>query len=133
MYVCVRVCACVVDSPARYPVHVTAHLALGMMGMGDMWNPTANCYQPAADVIKEHGLEALVLAPKEGLALINGTQFISSLTAEALVRAEVLAKQADIIAAVTMEAVRATPTPFEHRVHAVRGQVRVRLSARAVL
>ncbi len=69
----------------------------------------------------------VALVAQEGLALINGTQFITSLTAEALVRAELCAKQADIIAAVTMEAVRATPTPFEHRVHAVRGQVRHRV------
>ncbi len=43
-----------------------AHLALGMMGMGMMWNPTAREYQPAADVIAAHGLQALVLAPKVG-------------------------------------------------------------------
>jgi hypothetical protein len=60
---------------------------------------------------------------QEGLALINGTQFICALTAEAVVRAELCAKQADIIAAVTMEAVRATPAPFAERVHTVRNQV----------
>ena len=60
---------------------------------------------------------------QEGLALINGTQFICALTAEAVARADLCSKQADIIAAVTMEAVRATPTPFAERVHIVRNQV----------
>lgn len=125
---------------------MTAHLALGMMGEGLMWSPTANEYQPAAKVIAEHGLLPVQLMPKvarrwrfgclcccaltpwrslwqEGLALINGTQFICALTAEAIARADVLSKQADIIAAVTMEAVRATPTPFVEKVHTVRNQV----------
>jgi hypothetical protein len=54
---------CCVDAPV--PAHPrAAHLALGMMGMGMMWNPKAKEYQPAADVIAAHGLEALVLAPK---------------------------------------------------------------------
>jgi histidine ammonia-lyase len=102
-----------------------AHLALGMIGEGQMWNPSSGAYEDAADVIREFGLTPVTMGPKEGLALINGTQFISALTAEAVVRAEMLAKQADIIAAVTMEAVRATPVPFEHRIHVARGQVSV--------
>lgn len=122
-----------------------------MLGEGKMWNPTHERYENAADVLAQHGLQPLELAEKEGLALINGTQFISSLTAEAVTRAESLAHTADIIAAVrglssaipvasavlmplvalervratqqvTMEALRARPEPFEARVHDARGQ-----------
>jgi histidine ammonia-lyase len=97
-----------------------AHMTAAMLGEGD-----ALPGRPAAEALAAAGLVRITLGPKEGLALINGTQFISALTAEAVVRAEMLAKQADIIAAVTMEAVRATPVPFEHRIHVARGQVSV--------
>ena len=72
------------------------------MGEGKMWNPTTEKYENAADVMAAHGLVPLELAEKEGLALINGTQFISSITAEAVTRAEALAHTADIIAAVRL-------------------------------
>jgi len=99
-----------------------AHLALGMLGEGMMWDPTTQRYRAAAEVLADHGLEPVKLHMKEGLALINGTQFITSLCAEALTRAETLALQADVIAAVSMEALRCTTAPFDVRVHAARGQ-----------
>jgi histidine ammonia-lyase len=76
-----------------------SHLALGLMGEGKMWDPTANDWRLATDVLKKHGLTPLELQAKEGLALINGTQLIASLGAEAIVRAKRIARQADIVAA----------------------------------
>ncbi len=58
-----------------------AHLALGMMGEGRMWSPKTG-WDDAAAVLKSNGIPPVQLGPKEGLALINGTQLVSSLGAE---------------------------------------------------
>jgi histidine ammonia-lyase len=97
-----------------------AHLALGLCGEGEMWNPKTNAYQPAAVVLKENGLEPLDLQAKEGLALINGTQFITALGAEAIVRAERLAYTADIVSALTLEALKGTRVAFNEEIHKAR-------------
>ncbi|KAH7711834.1 Histidine ammonia-lyase [Aphelenchoides avenae] len=55
-----------------------AHLALGLLGEGKMWSPRTG-WAPAADVLEANGLQPMVLGPKEGLALINGTQMVSAL------------------------------------------------------
>jgi len=72
-----------------------SHLALGLIGEGKLWNPNTGTYEDAKKVFKEFGIE-LVLGPKEGLALINGTEFITSLGSEVVVRAENACKAADI-------------------------------------
>lgn len=110
----------------------SAHVALGLMGEGKMWNPTARQYEDAAKVIHEHGLEPLRLAPKEGLALINGTQMQSSLLAEALVRSRLLGRQADLVAGCTLEALRAVSDAFLPEVHAIRGHAGQIESARRI-
>lgn len=97
-----------------------SHMALGMMGEGKMWNPQTENFEDAAKVLQEHGLEPITLAAKEGLALINGTQFICALGSEALVRAERLAKQADIVAAMSVEVLRGTNKAFDARIHRAR-------------
>ncbi|XP_061662106.1 histidine ammonia-lyase-like isoform X2 [Syngnathoides biaculeatus] len=104
-----------------------AHLALGLMGEGRMWSPQSG-WADAKAVLKGHGLKPLVLKPKEGIAAINGTQFISSLGAEAVERAWGVARQADVIAALSLEALRGSARPFHRAIHAVRphpGQVEV--------
>ncbi|XP_015777988.1 PREDICTED: histidine ammonia-lyase-like [Acropora digitifera] len=58
-----------------------AHLALALLGEGQMWSPRSG-WADASLVLKAHGLRPLDLEPKEGLALINGTQLITSLGAE---------------------------------------------------
>lgn len=83
-----------------------SHLALGIMGEGQMWDPTHHEYRPAAQVLEAHHILPIKLTAKEGLALINGTQFITALTAEALIRAENLIAQGDVVAALTLEALR---------------------------
>jgi histidine ammonia-lyase len=113
-----------------------SHIALGMMGEGKMWNPLTSQFEDAAHVLKENGLEPITLEAKEGLALINGTQFISALGAEALVRAEMCAKQADIIAAMSIDALRGSNKAFDARIHRARkhmGQQQVAGRLRSVL
>lgn len=57
-----------------------AHLALGMLGEGQMWSPKTG-WAPAKHVLDANGLEPLELGPKEGLALINGTQMVTAIGA----------------------------------------------------
>ncbi|XP_071369644.1 histidine ammonia-lyase-like [Centroberyx affinis] len=112
-----------------------AHLTLGLMGEGRMWSPQSG-WADAKAVLEGHGLTPLVLKPKEGLALINGTQMISSLGAEAVERAVGVARQADIIAALSVEALRGTTKAFHSAVHAVRphpGQMEVAQRLRSLL
>jgi urocanate hydratase len=92
------------------------------MGEGQMWNSLSERFELASEVLAAHNIEPVQLAAKEGLAMINGTQLIASLGAEALVRSRLLAVQSDVVAGVTMEALRARPDAFEEIVHALRGQ-----------
>uniref|UniRef100_A0A8C8LRJ5 Histidine ammonia-lyase n=1 Tax=Oncorhynchus tshawytscha TaxID=74940 RepID=A0A8C8LRJ5_ONCTS len=90
-----------------------AHLTLGLMGEGRMWSPQRG-WDHAKTVLECHGLTPLVLKPKEGIGLINGTQMMSSLAAEAVERAVGVARQADIIAALSLEALRGTTKAFHN-------------------
>jgi len=113
-----------------------AHLALGCIGEGDMWNPTDKVYQPAAEVLAKHGLSPIKLKAKEGLALINGTQFIVAIGVEALVRAERLARAADYICALTVEALRGSVRAYSSPIHEARphrGQIMSARNIRACL
>ncbi|KAG7173174.1 Histidine ammonia-lyase-like [Homarus americanus] len=85
-----------------------SHLALGMMGEGKMWSPKTG-WGNAKYPVK--------LNAKEGIALINGTQLITSLGAEALERAEIVAKQADVVAALTLEVLKGTSRAFDSESH----------------
>ncbi|KAI9142985.1 hypothetical protein BKA69DRAFT_1063686 [Paraphysoderma sedebokerense] len=97
-----------------------SHLALGLLGMGKMWDPTTKKFEDAAQVLERHDLSPIRLGPKEGLAMINGTQFIASLGAEALARAQLLVKQIDVVGALTLEALQGTPKAFDPRIHQAR-------------
>uniref|UniRef100_A0A671PRB6 Histidine ammonia-lyase n=1 Tax=Sinocyclocheilus anshuiensis TaxID=1608454 RepID=A0A671PRB6_9TELE len=93
-----------------------SHLALGLMGEGKMWSPKSG-WADAKYVLEAHGLKPISLKPKEGLALINGTQMITSLGAEAVERAEAIARQVDIIAALTLEVLKGTTKAFDSESH----------------
>jgi len=97
-----------------------SHLALGLMGEGKMWNPTTHSYGDADAVLKQHGLTPITLRAKEGLALINGTQLITSIGAEAVSRARSVARTGDVVAAMTLEALKASARPFHPSIHAAR-------------
>ncbi|XP_078343287.1 histidine ammonia-lyase-like [Oculina patagonica] len=112
-----------------------SHLALGLLGEGQMWSPKSG-WADAGLVLEAHGLKPLELQPKEGLALINGTQFITSLGAEAVHRARLIAKQADVIAAMSLEVLKGTSRAFDALIHKVRphvGQRRVAERLRSLL
>uniref|UniRef100_A0A8C8CL96 Histidine ammonia-lyase n=1 Tax=Oncorhynchus tshawytscha TaxID=74940 RepID=A0A8C8CL96_ONCTS len=112
-----------------------SHLALGLMGEGKMWSPKSG-WADAKYVLEAHGLKPISLKPKEGLALINGTQMITSLGAEAVERAQAIARQADIIAAITLEVLKGTSKAFDSDIHALRphpGQIEVAMRFRALL
>ncbi|XP_025782209.1 histidine ammonia-lyase [Puma concolor] len=112
-----------------------SHLALGLIGEGKMWSPKSG-WADAKYVLEAHGLKPVVLKPKEGLALINGTQMITSLGCEAVERASAIARQADIVAALTLEVLKGTTKAFDTDIHAVRphrGQVEVAFRFRSLL
>ncbi len=71
-----------------------------------MWDPKKKEWGSAAEVLKQNNLEPIQLEAKEGLAMINGTQFIVTFAAEALYRAENLSLVADICGAMTLEALK---------------------------
>ena len=103
-----------------------AHLALGLLGEGEMWDlndvDRKGLPQPkdAIIILKRHGLNVLNLKPKEGLALINGTQFITSLGCEALIRGEKIARQSDVVAAMSLEVQKGTVRAYEKCLHDAR-------------
>ena len=74
----------------------------------------------AADALARAGLRPVTLAPKEGLALINGTQASTAVLALAVLAAARLARAADIAAAMSVDALRGSIHPFEARIHAAR-------------
>eukprot|EP01126_Amoeba_proteus_P034387 TRINITY_DN3427_c0_g1_i9.p1 TRINITY_DN3427_c0_g1~~TRINITY_DN3427_c0_g1_i9.p1 ORF type:complete len:526 (-),score=109.40 TRINITY_DN3427_c0_g1_i9:401-1978(-) len=97
-----------------------AHLTLGFIGEGMMWNPQTNSYEEAAKVLVQNNLHPLELKPKEGLALINGTQFIVSIGMEVFVRARNLTSLADYICALTIESLRGSARAFYPKIHQTR-------------
>jgi histidine ammonia-lyase len=95
-----------------------AHLALGAVGEGRV--RFHGEVVPAASALQRSGLEPIVLAAKEGLALINGTQGMTAIGALAAGRGRVLAKSADIAAALSIEATLGTDRAFDLRVVGLR-------------
>jgi histidine ammonia-lyase len=92
-----------------------AHLALVLVGEGETIDGT-----PGATALSRAGLQPVSLGPKEGLALINGTQASTALLALAVLATSRLARAADIAAALSIDALRGSIHPFEARIHAVR-------------
>jgi histidine ammonia-lyase len=96
-----------------------AHLALVLIGEGDAIAPDGRV-MGGAEALAAAGLTPLTLAPKEGLALINGTQPSAAVLALAVNDALRLARAADIIAAMSVDALRGSYHPFEARIHDAR-------------
>ncbi len=111
-----------------------AHLALVLIGEGKAY--LNGRLVTGAKALKEKGLKPIVLGPKEGLALINGTQFMAALAAHAVLEAEQLIRVANLSGAMTLEALRGTTTAFDARIHEVRphpGQIEVARNMRDLL
>jgi histidine ammonia-lyase len=97
-----------------------AHLSAVLIGEGEVRVAGKLC--PAAHGLAEAGLAPLVLEPKEGLALLNGTQVSTALALIALFDAEYLFHAALVIGALSVDAARGSDTPFDPRLSALRGQ-----------
>ena len=95
-----------------------SHLFLPLLGEGEFW--VNDTIKPAAEVLKEHGLEPLDLHAKEGLALINGTQFILSHAITALTKMRYLLDLADVAGAISIERMQGSESPFREELHAIR-------------
>ncbi len=95
-----------------------AHMALPMIGEGEAYLRGERL--SGAEALRRAGLEPLELAAKEGLALTNGTTLMCALGALTAARADDLCRVADVAAAMSLEALRGTPTAFDARIHAVR-------------
>jgi len=95
-----------------------AHLALALIGEGRVLFGDAE--RPAAEALRKLGWRRLKLAPKEGLALINGTNASVAVGSLAVLDAEAALRQADLIGALSLEALRGRPSAFDERLHALR-------------
>jgi histidine ammonia-lyase len=97
-----------------------AHLAAALLGEGNA--RVDGVVMPAAEALRRAGLAPLVLAPKEGLALLNGTQASTALALAALFRIERIFEAAVVTGALSVDAAKGSDTPFDARIHAARGQ-----------
>src|SRR5438270_8776497 len=95
-----------------------AHLALPLIGEGEAWFEGERL--SGADALAAAGLEPTRLQAKEGLSLVNGTQFMAAFGALGLVRARRLARTADIACAVSLEALQGSRTSFFPAIHEAR-------------
>jgi histidine ammonia-lyase len=97
-----------------------AHLALALIGEGSCLSPAGTAPRPAAEVLRDAGLSPAVLEAKEGLALINGTQLMTAVGGLALAEALRLARAADVVGAMTLDALKGTDVAFDPRIHRAR-------------
>ena len=96
-----------------------AHLALALLGIGEV--RVRDERKPAADALKKVGLAPVRLAPKEGLALLNGTQVSTALALHGLFAIEDAFAAAVVAGAMSVDAAAGSDTPFDPRIHALRG------------
>jgi len=111
-----------------------AHMALMLVGEGLAWDGHKHVH--GGHVMARTGLKQLRLQPKEGLALINGTQLITSLGSLALCRLRKLVLLADEVAALSLEALRGTRDAYDPRIHEARphpGQIDAAANMRRIL
>ena len=96
-----------------------SHMAAAMIGVGAI--EIGGQTLPAAEALAKAGLAPLELGPKEGLALLNGTQFSAANALAGLFRAETIFQSALITGALSTEAAKGSDAPFDPRIHALRG------------
>ena len=111
-----------------------AHLSLPLLGMGEVHYKGKK--QPAEKVCKQLGWKPVHLKAKEGLALLNGTQFMSAYGVWCLLRSQHLSELADVISAVSLEGFDCNVTPFDPLLHKIRphqGQVNTAKRIRELL
>ena len=111
-----------------------AHMTLTLIGEGEAWYQGER--MPSGAALERAGLRPVILGPKEGLALINGTQVMTGIASLGILRAERLAAAADVIAAISLEAFLGTDRVFDKRLNELRphpGQAKVAANLRELL
>jgi histidine ammonia-lyase len=101
-----------------------AHIALCLIGEGEAWFDGVRL--PGGEALRRVGIEPLLLASKEGISLVNGTQAMLALGCLQLLAAETLADTADVVCVMTTDALRGTPRAFDAGIQQLRphpGQV----------
>src|SRR5205807_8055831 len=104
-----------------------AHMALVLMGEGEA--EFRGQRMPGREALRLAGIEPLSLASKEGISLVNGTQAMLAVGCLELAAADVLIDTADVVCAMTLDALRGTPRAFDPRLHAIRPHPGQRSSA----
>ncbi len=97
-----------------------AHMCLPLIGRGEVWDEKFSARVHADAVLKTKGIEPINLQAKDGLALINGTQMMTAYGAYVLERTLGLQREADLLAAMSLEALQGSAAPFDERIHAIR-------------
>lgn len=97
-----------------------SHMTLAILGEGEVRVKGAVC--PAAQALQQAGLQPIVLAAKEGLALINGTQVSTALALRGLFMAQDIHATSTVVGALAIDAAKGSDAPFDARIHDVRGQ-----------
>ena len=95
-----------------------AHLVLPLLGLGQVW--VNDEIKVTSEVLEKHNIQPLKLGPKEGLGLINGTQFILAHAIIGLSKFEYLLDLADLTASMSIEAYRGSASPFKKELHEIR-------------
>ena len=111
-----------------------AHMCLPLLGLGEV--EVDNEIISGEQLMQRMGWEPITLCSKEGLALLNGTQFMSAYGVHSLINAQKLSRWADCIGAMSLEAFDGRLEPFEHNVHAIRphnGQIETARNIREIL
>lgn len=113
-----------------------AHMSLPLIGLGSFWSKDGNSSISAHKVLDDHNLSPIDLQAKDGLSLINGTQLMSAYGAYILHRTVSLLKIADLISAMSLEALQGSIKPFDKKIHDIRphrGQIRTARNIRKLL
>ena len=114
-----------------------AHLALALIGEGECHDGKNNGGRTsAADALRREGIKPVVLEAKEAISLINGTQAMLAIGTLALLAAETLVDTADVIGAMTCDALKGTDAAFDDRIHQARphaGQIHTAKNLRKLL
>ncbi len=111
-----------------------AHLSLPLLGMGEVYFKGVK--RVAMEVLQEMKWEAIILQSKEGLALLNGTQFMSAYGVWCLLKAKKLSAWADAIGALSLDAFDGRTEPFKEHIHTIRphkGQLETAKNMRSLL
>lgn len=111
-----------------------SHMAATMIGVGEI--DVDGVRKPALEALARAGLSPVELGPKEGLALLNGTQFSTANALAGLFEAEVLFQSALVTGALSTEAAKGSDTPFDPRIHQLRrhaGQIETAAALRALM